>query len=146
MRGKSILVVEQSHSGKRHCHVVLIAAFDNNVVSYGAAWLCDVAYAGLLCAFNVVAEREECVGTQSDTGLGRQVLRSFFRCQRFRLFGEVILPDAFCTYVFFVLVDISVDDIVSGLTADVCSERQVQNLWLSSLAKQKCLQRHHREE
>ena len=58
------LVMEQSDSGKYHCHVVLVTAFDDRVIADGAAGLCNVFYAALMCAFDVIGEREECVGAQ----------------------------------------------------------------------------------
>ena len=34
-----ILMVEQSHVGKRHCHAVLVAAVDHRIIADGAAGL-----------------------------------------------------------------------------------------------------------
>ena len=58
------LVMEQSDPGKYHCHVVLVTAFDDRVIADRAAGLCNVFYAALMCAFDVIGEREECVGAQ----------------------------------------------------------------------------------
>ena len=57
-------MVEQSHSGKRHYHTILIAGFDYGVVADRAAWLGDVGNAALLCALDAVGEGEECIGAE----------------------------------------------------------------------------------
>ena len=48
------LVMEQSDSGKYHRHVILITAFDDRIIADGAAGLCNVFYAALMCAFDVI--------------------------------------------------------------------------------------------
>ena len=53
--------MEQSHSGKYGYHIVLVAGFYDCIVPDGAARLCDIGNAALLCPFNVVSEWEECV-------------------------------------------------------------------------------------
>ena len=53
------LVMEQSDSGKYHRHAILITAFDDRIIADGAAGLCNVFYAALVRALNIVAEREE---------------------------------------------------------------------------------------
>ena len=62
------LVMEQSDSGKYHCHVVLVTAFDDRVIADRATGLCNVFYAALMCAFDVIGEREECIGAQGYIG------------------------------------------------------------------------------
>ena len=57
------LVMEQTDSCKCHRHVVLVAALDDSVVTNRSARLCDVLDAALVCALDVVAEREEGIGT-----------------------------------------------------------------------------------
>lgn len=56
------LVMEQTDSCKCHRHVVLVAALDDSVVTNRSARLCDVLDAALVCALDVVAEREEGIG------------------------------------------------------------------------------------
>ncbi len=53
--------MEKSHSGKYGYHIVLVAGLYDCIVPDGAARLCDIGNASLLCPFNVVSEREECV-------------------------------------------------------------------------------------
>ena len=62
------LVMEQSDSGKYHRHVILITAFDDRIIADGAAGLCNVFYAALMCAFNVIGKREECVRAKGYIG------------------------------------------------------------------------------
>ena len=62
------LVMEQSDSGKYHRHVILITAFDDRIIPDGAAGLCNVFYAALMCAFNVIGKREECVRAKGYIG------------------------------------------------------------------------------
>ena len=58
------LMMEQADSRKRHCNAVLIAGFNYIVVTDRTAGLCDKLNAALVCALDVIAEREECVRTQ----------------------------------------------------------------------------------
>ena len=62
------LVMEQSDSGKYHRHAILITAFDDRIIADGAAGLCNVFYAALMCAFDVIGKREECVRTKGYIG------------------------------------------------------------------------------
>ncbi len=62
------LVMEQSDSGKYHRHVILITAFDDHIIADGAAGLCNVFYAALMCAFDVIGKREECVRAKGYIG------------------------------------------------------------------------------
>ena len=62
------LVMEQSDSGKYHRHVILITAFDDRIIADGAAGLCNVFYAALMCAFDVIGKREECVRAKGYIG------------------------------------------------------------------------------
>ena len=54
-----VLMVEETYSGEAHHHVVLITCFDDMIVSHRAARFRDVADAGLMGTFDVVAKREE---------------------------------------------------------------------------------------
>ena len=56
-------MMEQTDSCKCHRHVVLVAALDDSVVKNRSARLCDVLDAALVCALDVVTEREEGIGT-----------------------------------------------------------------------------------
>lgn len=62
------LVMEQSDSGKYHRHVILITAFDDRIIADGAAGLCNVFYSALMCAFDVIGKREECVRAKGYIG------------------------------------------------------------------------------
>lgn len=58
----SLLVMEQTDAGKYHCHIVLVAAGDHQIIPDGTAGLYDVLHAALVCSFHVVGEREERIG------------------------------------------------------------------------------------
>lgn len=62
------LVMEQSDSGKYHRHAILITAFDDRIIADGAAGLCNVFYSALMCAFDVIGKREECVRAKGYIG------------------------------------------------------------------------------
>ncbi len=62
-------VVEQAQTGKRHGDAVFVTGLDDIVVADGAARLRNVGHTGLMGTFNVVTEREECVGTQRNAAL-----------------------------------------------------------------------------
>ena len=53
------LMVEETHTRKCHCNTVLVAGFNNIVVTDRAAGLCNKGYAASLCSVDVVAEGEE---------------------------------------------------------------------------------------
>ena len=57
--------MEQTDAGECHYHVVLIAGFDHMIVTDGSARLCDIFYAALVCALDVVAEGEERIRSKS---------------------------------------------------------------------------------
>ena len=61
------LMMEQPETGKRHGNAVFIAGFNNIVVTDAAACLCDIFNAAALRAFDIVAEREECVAAERYT-------------------------------------------------------------------------------
>ena len=125
-----ILVMEQTHAGECHSNAVFVAAFDDEVVTNGTAGLCDIINAALLCAFDVIGEGEECVGTEYDTGDGCEICICFFLGEGFGASGKVVLPYAFCANVFFVLVDVTVDDVIAVCSAEGGKERKVQNLFM----------------
>ena len=56
-------MVEQADAGECHCDAVFVTGIDNVIVTDGAARLCDILNAGTFCTLDVIAEREECVGT-----------------------------------------------------------------------------------
>ena len=54
--------MEQSDSGKHHCHTVFVAAFDHGIIPHGTAGLCDILHAALMHPLHIVGEGEEGVG------------------------------------------------------------------------------------
>ena len=118
-------MVEQTHSRECHRNIVFIAALNNDIVTNGTAGFRDVRNAALLCTFDVIGEREERVGTERNTGNGSKVIRRLFSGERFGAAGEVFLPYAVCANVFFVLIDITVDNVIAVRSAKGRKERKV---------------------
>ena len=52
-------MVEQTDTGKCHYHAVLIAGFNDLIISYRAAGLCYIFYTALICSVNVISKWEE---------------------------------------------------------------------------------------
>ena len=71
-------MMEQSHTGKCHCHAVFVAALNHKVITDGAARLGNILDAGFLGAFDIIAEREEGVRAQRNAvdGIKIRPLRS----------------------------------------------------------------------
>ena len=107
---RSRLVVEQSYSVANHCHAILISTLNNKVISYRTARLYDIFYAAFLGTFNIITEWEECIRTKSNAIDCVKVRTLFFSCEWLRSFCEVVLPDTFCTNIFFSLVDITINN------------------------------------
>ena len=78
-------MVEQADARKGHGDVVLVAGGDDVVVPDGAAGLGDDRHAGLVGPLDVVAEGEEGVAAQGDTGHLVQPGPLFLSGQRLRL-------------------------------------------------------------
>ena len=117
-------MVEQAHAGEGHDDAVLVALFDDQVITDGTAGLSNVLNAGSNAALDGVGEGEESVGAQSNCIAGIQPCTLLFRSQRLGTDGEVVLPDALGADVLLVAVDVAVDDIVAAGTAQVGTEGQ----------------------
>ena len=59
-------MAEVAHSGEHHRNAELVCRFDGEVVFLGTTWLNNVTDSGIVCGFDVVREREECIGTHHD--------------------------------------------------------------------------------
>ena len=105
-------MVEQAHAGECHDHAVFVAALYHKVVADGAAGLCDIFYSAALCSFDVVAEREECVRAERYAVYRGEICLDFLVGQRLGAGGEILLPVALGADIFFVFVDVAVNDIV----------------------------------
>ena len=106
-------MVEQSHAGEGHGDAVLVALGDDQVVTDGAAGLGDVLDTGGHAALDGVSEGEEGVGAERNGIPGIQPCPLFFGSQRLGTDGEVVLPDALGADIFFVAVDVAVDNVVT---------------------------------
>ena len=120
--------MEQSHSGKCHCHSVLVRSLDNLVVTNGSAGLCNVLNAALLSTLDVITEGEECIGTECNVFHGIQPRSLFFSGKYFGFYLENSLPGAFRKYIFVLLADVYVDCVVSVRTADAVNELKSEYL------------------
>ena len=58
-------MMEQTHTGEGHHHVMLISRFDHDAVTDGSAGFSDVVHAGAPCTFNVVIEGDKAVREQA---------------------------------------------------------------------------------
>ena len=86
-------MMEQAHAGEGHDHVLLIAFLDDQVITDGAAGLCDVLDTGGKGTLDVIAEGEECVAAQCNIAAGCQPCLLIAFRQPLGLLGEVVLPD-----------------------------------------------------
>ena len=110
-------MVEESHSGKCHYHTVLITALDNEVVADRSAGLGDVLNAALLSALDIVAEGEEGIRAERYAVDGIEVSSLLLLGEGSGLLGEILLPISVSANVFFVLVDVAVNNVVAFGTA-----------------------------
>ena len=62
-------MVEQSDTCEGHGYAIFVAGFYHVVVPDRTACLGDICYTRLMGAFDVVAEREECVTSQAYTSV-----------------------------------------------------------------------------
>ena len=120
--GFFVLVMEQSHAGEGHDHVLLVTLFDDQIITDRAAGLCDVLNTGGKCTLNVVAKGEESVAAKGNIAAGSQPSLLVAFCQTLRLLGEVVLPNAVSADILFIAVDIAVNYIVTVGTAQVGTE------------------------
>ena len=130
-------MVEEAHTRKCHSYIPLVASLDNKVVTDRAARLCDVAYAALVGTFNIVSEREERIGTERNAADRVKVGSDFLGGERLRTLGEILLPVTFGTDVLLVLVDITVDDVVTLRSAECVKERKIE--YLVALTEEPCV-------
>jgi len=130
-------MVEETHAGEGHNHAVLVAFFNNEVVTDGTAGFSNVLDTGSERTLDVVCEGEECIGSKSEIVEAVEPFALFFSSERSGLFGEVVLPDTVCTNIFFVAVDVAVDYIVSFGSAHSGKERKCEGLGM--LAEKPCI-------
>ncbi len=121
-------MVEKSHSGERHDHIIFVATIYNEIIANGSAGLGNVRNAALVGALDVIAEREERIGAESHAGDGGKICLLLLNGERRGLSFEVLLPISVGANILFVLIDVTVDDVVAVGTANGIKERQIQNL------------------
>ena len=125
-------MVEKTHAGEAHYHAVIVAGFDDVIVSDRAAGFSDISYAALGCSFNVITEGEECIAAECNALDCCKVCFLFFFGEGFGSFGEVFLPFAVCEHVVAFIRNINVDCVVSVRSADSIKEGKVKNLFVLS--------------
>ena len=118
--------MEQTNASERHCHVIFVAAFNDCVITHGTARLCDVLHTALLCALDIVTEREERVRTKTYAGHLIQPCAFLFSGENFRFYLEDLFPRAVCQNIHVFLSDIYVDGIVSVRAADTIHKLKIQ--------------------
>ena len=123
-----ISMMEQTHAGEGHDDAVLVALFDDQIITDGAAGLGDVFDTGGHATLDRVSEGEECVAAQSDGITAVQPCPLLFRSQRLGTLGEIILPDTLGADILFVAIDVAVDDIVTTGTTQIGTEGQGKGL------------------
>ena len=115
-------MVEEAHAGKCHYHAVLISCLDNQIVADRSAGLCDIAYAALCRAVDIIREGEECIRAYRYTAYCSKVGVLLFTGKGLRSFREVVLPYVIAEYRVRISVgEIKIDDVVFIGSADtVC--------------------------
>ena len=81
-------MVEEADAGKAHDHVVRVTGSDDVVVADGAAGLCHILHAAAISSLDIVAEGEECIGTECYIGVARQPFLLLFRSENSGLLGS----------------------------------------------------------
>ena len=126
--------MEQTDTCEGHSHAVLVTALNDCIISDRSARLGDVLDTALLRALDIVGEREESVGAESDIMSLIEPCALLFRCEDFRLHLEDLLPCAVSQNVHILLTDVDVDRIVAVSAADIVDERKLK--YLRALAEQ----------
>lgn len=97
----------------------------------------NIANAASVRSFNVIVKREESVGAERYSLDGVEILPCLSVGERLGLGCKVLLPNAVCAYVLFVLVDVAVDNVVSVRSAYCGLKWQVEHLVV--LAQEPCV-------
>ena len=130
-------MVEQTKSRKCHNKSALVAALDNKVVTDRSAGLRNVGNAAHCRTVDVIGEGEECIRADCNALDGCKVRLLLFNTEVLGSFLEVLLPVALGTYVLLVVVNITVDNVVSVWTLDIVSEGKVK--YLVVLTEEPCV-------
>ena len=120
--------MEQAQAGECHCNTVLVAGFDNIIITDRAASLCNILHATAMRTLNIIAEREESVTAESNVLQLSNPSLFLFASQRFRFFGEEVFPYAVSQYILIIIGDVNVDGVVAVGTTDAVLKRQSQYL------------------
>ena len=130
-------MMEKSHSRERHCHTVFVAAIDNDIITYRAARLRNIAYTALFRAFNVIIKREEGIRAECNSCDLIEIGSLLILCIGLGAFGKVLLPNTIGANILLVLIDVSVDDVITVGSAELGLKGQIQNL--IALSQEPCV-------
>ena len=108
--------------------MMVIACFNDIVITYRSARLCNILYAASECTLNVIAKREECIRTKCHIRIFVQPCTLICRSKYFRLCLEDVLPFAVCKHIHIILADIKINRIISVRTLDMIKKRKIKNL------------------
>lgn len=122
------LMVEKSHTGKRHCNAVSVADTDNIVVAYRAAGFGNVRNAASAGTLNVVAEREKCVAAETYAGDGVKIRALFGFGEFVRAVLKIILPEPVVKNVLGKVRNVNVYRVVSVGTSESVQKGKFENL------------------
>jgi len=117
-------MMEQTHTGKCHSHTVFITAFDNKVVANRTTGFSNIFNTAALSSFYVIAEGKESVRTESNTVFGSKISLYLIISKRFGFCGKILLPVTVSANVFFVSVNITINNVVSFGSAYIRLEGQ----------------------
>ncbi len=121
-------MMKQAHADKGHDHALFIALFDDQIIANRATGLCNVLNTGSKGTLHVTAEGEKCIAAQRNIAVKSQPGPLVAFGKTLRLLGEAVLPNAVCTDILFVAVDVSIDNIVAISTPQIRTELQPRSL------------------
>lgn len=111
-------MMEQSYACECHCDAILVACVDDMVVTNATSSLSNVLNTALVCTFDIVAEAEECVGTQCHLGVAGYPVLSLLGSEWLWLLGKEQLPRPLLQDVLVFIRYIDIDGIVAVGTSD----------------------------
>ncbi len=120
--------MEQSDTGKAHNHIILIGCLYHIIIPDGTAGLCYIFYSALMRSFNIISEREECIGTERNILHTIQPCSLGFAGEYLRANLECSLPYIIADHIHVFLADIEIYRIISVCPAYAVYELKSQYL------------------
>ena len=132
-------MMEEADSGEGHDHIVLVAAFNDQVVTDGTTGLRYILNAALMGTLDIVGEGEESVGAERYTCQLVQPCALLF-CGKDRGFLlEYLLPCSLGENVLVFAAYIDIYGIVAVSAVNIVTEGQIQDLGALSQPPVVCL-------